>query len=58
MHHPRVALDPFSFDIRFGLSVRHHIPLLNGDYGVIMYYQNDKIQFKQSILFMDRKVIE
>jgi hypothetical protein len=40
-----------------GLSVRRHVPSLNGEYSLIVYYQDNNIQFKQTIHYINRKTI-
>jgi hypothetical protein len=40
---------PFLVDIPLGVSVRCHVPHLKGDFSTIVYYQNNKINFKLTL---------
>jgi hypothetical protein len=42
--------EPFPADTLVGLSVRRHVSHLSGDYSLIVYHQNDKINFKQILI--------
>jgi hypothetical protein len=43
------GFEPLPVHITFGLRVRRHVHPLNGDFSLIVYYQNDTIYFKQNL---------